>query len=299
MELPQEILDAFIDEIASTMRQEKSLRTLTACALVDRSMNHRCRKHLFFSIETSPRRKETRFESKENPRIMSLRQIMDNNPTLAQYVRHLRIDLGINGVEVHNLTRHLPYILQHLSVNSHCCLEMVDIFSKGFSQVKFSSLPTLLQQSLFSFHRFLSLSTLTVSNLNSVPVSFITGFPNLLHLYLTGVTLIKDELLFPTKKAFRNASMDGGAHPHGGTLESQPLSTTFSLYSLNVNRFFGLFSATFLELNAFSGLKKLTANISGISDARAFARVIGSAANSLEMLDLYAEFELFMTSSYF
>lgn len=277
------------------MRQQESLRTLTTCALVGRSMNHRCRKHLFFSIETSPRRKQTRLESKKDARIMSLRRIMDNNPALGQYVRHLRIDLGVNGVEVPNLTQHLPHILQLLSANSRCYLETVEIFAKAFSQVNFSSLPTLLQQSFFSFQSFISLSTLTLSNLTSVPASFITGFPNLRHLYLTAVFLIKDKLILPTQKAFRDASMDGGALPHG---RSPPLSPTFSLCTLNVNRFFGLCAATFLELGPFSGLKKLTANISGISGARAFAQVIGSAANSLEMLDLYAEFEFFMSYPY-
>lgn len=226
---------------------------------------------------------------------MSLRKIMDSDPTLAQYIRHLHIDLGINGVEIHNLTQHLPHILQLLSKNSHCYLETVEIFAKAFSHVKFSNLPTVLQQSFFSFQNFTSLSTLTLSNLTSVPVSFITGFPNLLHLYLTAVFLIKDELLFPTQKAFRNASMDGCALLHG---RSPPLSPTFSLCTFNVNRFFGLCTATFLELNPFSGLKKLTASIAGISDARAFAQVIGSAANSLEMLDLYAEFGICMLHPY-
>ena len=287
MDLPQEILDSFIDEIACTMRQQESLRTLTACALVNRSMNHRCRKHLFFSIETS-RRKLICFGPGKNPRLMRLRQIMDNNPTLVQYIRHLRIDLGINGVEVSILTQHLPHILRHFSGNFHCYLETVVVFTKAFSQVKFLSLPILLQQSLFGLQNAKSLSALTLFNLTSVPVSFITGFPNLLHLCVTGVSLIKDELIFPTKKALYNASMDGGAFPNGGSQLSSP---TLKLYTLNVNRFLALSTAS-LDLDAFSGLRKLTANISGISDAREFVRVIGSAANSLETLDLYAKFEL-------
>ncbi|KIM49800.1 hypothetical protein M413DRAFT_21938 [Hebeloma cylindrosporum] len=280
MDLPQEILDAFIDEIARTMRQQESLHTLTACSLVNRSMNHRCRKHLFFSIETSPRKKRTRMDSKEYPKIMLLRKILDNNPTLSRYFRRLRIDLGINGVEAANLTQHIPHILQHLSHNP---LEAVEISAKGFSQIKFSSLPASLQRSLFGLQNGSTLNTLTLCNLTSVPVSFVTGFPNLLHLYLTGVSLIKDELLLPTKKPFHDASGDWGAHPRGG---GQPMLPTFSLYTLNVNRFLGLFATSFLELKALSGLKKITANISGVSDACAFAQIIGSAANSLEVLDL-------------
>ena len=281
MDLPQEILDAFIDEIVCTMRQQESLRTLTTCALVNRSMNHRCRKHLFLSIETS-RRKKIHFNSGKNPRLMSLRKIMDSNPSLVQYIRHLHIDFGTNGVEVSNLTQHLPHVLRHFSVKFHCYLETVVMSAKPFSQVKFSNLPILLQRSLFGLQNAKSLSALTLFNLTSIPVSFITGFPNLLHLCVTGVSLIKDELLPPTIKALCHASIDGGAFPNGG---SQRLSPALKLYTLNVNRFLAL-STAFLELDVFSGLRKLTANISGISEAREFVRVIGSAANSLEMLDL-------------
>ncbi|KAJ3513214.1 hypothetical protein NLJ89_g3071 [Agrocybe chaxingu] len=259
--IPQEILDAIIDELGHDLDNGDSHRALLACSLVNRAINHRCRKYLFSTIAapTEPPANVHR------PRVLLLVEILVRNPRLTDYVRHLDILQRVTRKAVQeDFTQHFPTVVNIL-LREGCRLETLRILhvhsSSSPISAMYSNMILTVQHAIFDILRGSTIGTIKLSNLTSVPPSILFQSPHLKHLEL-------NEIIF-----LPLSEPDGPPGPE----------TVLKLETLIVHRFLSNFSSLFTATMQ-GGLKYLDCRIAGLSDAKGFEDILAHSRSSIEEL---------------
>ncbi|CAA7261010.1 unnamed protein product [Cyclocybe aegerita] len=259
--IPQEILDLIIDQLGHNLDDGDSHRSLLACSLTNRAINHRCRKYLFSTIAAPIEPSAT----VHRPRVLLLTKILKNNPRLTDYVRHLRILQRVTRKAVQeDFTQHFPTVVSIL-LRDGCRLETLTMpyvhSSSSSISAMYSNMILTVQHAIFDMLRGSTISTIKLSNLTSVPPSILFQSPHLKHLELNEVIFLPCPEL---------------ADPPGS-------ENVLKLETLIIHRFLSNFLSIFTTTME-GGLKHLDCRIAGLSDAKGFESVLAHSRSSLEEL---------------
>jgi len=183
MDLPLEILEAFVDAVANN----KSYMDLASCLSVSRGFRQRSRQHIFATIDlkfSSPDNPEERQESydRDLKRLALLRQLISNKHTNSEdnsilpHIRSLRIriyDLPyFHPFEDNNDLSHILSRLADSPKLDTLSIHNVDVTMRS---LRWHNLRTAFRKNLRSVSRVPSLKMLSVVDIWEIPETFFRG----------------------------------------------------------------------------------------------------------------------------
>ncbi|KAH9483281.1 hypothetical protein JR316_0005387 [Psilocybe cubensis] len=267
--LPLELLDAIVDEISASTRDDPTSKTcLLNCALVCRSMYTRASGHTYSAVSVvSGTERNSEVNQILAKKLEKLHLIFEKNGALAQRVRTFTLDvcfadtiLAIDPFKFLN-NPHLPLILDQLSsISAFEWISHIRPFPwNAFSLQIRQAISALLQRP--------SLISMSLCAIQNVPVNLILNNGNLKHLFLKHIDIYNPEDHELPLTLFPCDSLRLASHVSHNSAE-----TVFRL----------LLSSPYM----FSQLRVLRVWMRRSDEVSAAWAVMKSAASALETLDI-------------
>lgn len=267
--LPLELLDAIVDELsASTVNDPDSRISLLNCALVCRSLYTRASGHIFSNITFVLKAKRSSDANKIlAQKLRDLHSILERNRLLGRRVRSFRLDACYTDImqasypEMFLDNAHLPLILdQFSSISKFEWLSRVRAFPwKMFHPRICVAIETLINRP--------SLTSLSLSAIEYIPVDLIISNGNLKHLSLAHIDIFKPH--------------DDDMPPPDSSCNALKLESHVSHNSADI-----VFRLLSKSPSMFSELRVLRIWMRRSDEVNAAWTIMQSAAKTLETLDI-------------
>jgi len=177
-DIPQEVLDSFIDEISRLDREDERQQTLQSCQFVSRSFRLRARFHIWSHTKVNLIHDKKR----SLMQLERLREAMDSSATLGQVaigslIQHL-------AIEIAPLTSYDTYLILKVAHDLVPILNHTLLYSPGLRSFCFSLshyyphwhfLGEPLRSSIDMLSKSVTLENLSIRGVSSIPLSLIDG----------------------------------------------------------------------------------------------------------------------------
>jgi len=170
---PHELLELFVDEVATITNRAHRASALKSCSLASTCISKRARSHLFstVSLRWTNKRGLTIVMKK---RSLLLKQLMESDPILITFIRALEVcinDCNDEGIQEEN---GLPAIITMLYSSPRSRLCSFSLSSFKFRFTRWDSLPTAFKAALSNLCQSGSLKSLSLIHLQGIPLHLIS-----------------------------------------------------------------------------------------------------------------------------